>query len=192
MKPHTIKLISWSLITLNLALAVVITIVEPSKWVTIPAGGLLLPSMLLVIIAFHKYRGCSPEALTEIYTNLNFATLMITLALGITLTNIIGFTSGDIGDRMIGAMLGLLVAFSGNRLPKQITDRCLISGDAARGQRVTRRVGYIMVVSGLLMACSWIVFGPRIASLTFIGIGLVMTITTITIAVRRPRSFTAS
>lgn len=192
MKPRTIKLIAWSLMTLNLALSVAITFVEPSKWITIPAGGLLMPVMLLLILTVYRARGCSKEVLIEIYDNLNFASLMITLALGITLTNITGFTSGDIGQRMIGAMLGLLIAFFGNRVPKQKADRCLISGDAARGQKVTRRVGYIMVISGLLMASSWIVFEAKIASLVFIAIGLVMTLTVLIVAGLTPRSSVAA
>jgi len=192
MKPHTIKLIAWFLMALNLLLAVAITFVEPSKWITIPAGGLLMPVMLFLVLAVYRSRGCTNEALIEIYDNLNFASLMITLALGITFTNITGFTSGDIGQRMTGAMLGLLIVFFGNRAPKQKADRCLISGDAARVQKVTRRIGYIMVISGLLMSGSWIVLEAKIASLVFIAIGLLMILTVLLVAFVKQRPSVAA
>ena len=104
---------AYALMVLNTALAGAVLTIEPSKWIVIPIGALLLPCCYLVIRLAYRHTDCASACMTEIYEHLAMGAFMITSALAITLTNVTGITPGDMGPRVTGAMLGMLIVFLG-------------------------------------------------------------------------------
>lgn len=167
---------AYTLMVLNTALAAAVLTIELSKWIVIPIGALLLPCCYLVIRFAYRHTDCASACMTEIYEHLAMGAFMITSALAITLTNVTGITPGDMGPRVTGAMLGMLIVFFGNRLPKQSVSKSCPTDRAIVAQRIHRRAGYVMVFAGILMVASWIVFPQDIAEPVFLVVGILMTL----------------
>lgn len=174
MKLFAAKPTVFILMILNLGLAGAIVAIEPDKWMVLPLGGLLLPILYIGILLARARFACACVSMSEIHEHLAMAALLLTSALGITLTNLTGLSDGTLNDRFTGAMLGMLIVFFGNRLPKEAKGGCDGSDRTGRAQRIQRRSGYVMVLAGVLMVASWMVFPVAVAEVVFIGIGVLM------------------
>jgi len=178
------------LLILNLALAGAIWILEPGSLLVALAGGLVLPALFAATVLARRVapRVCACSGGGALYEHLAVGALMITTALLVALTDIADLTTGDTGERMTGAMLGMLVVFFGNRIPRESRCQSDDPQTAGRQQRVQRGVGYIMVVAGLLMSASWIVLPEHLAPVAFIGIGVSALIATGVLCITNKRT----
>lgn len=167
---------AFALMAINAALAGAVLAIEPSKWIVVPVGALLLPCCYIFIRFGYRHASCAPACMTEIHEHLAMGAFMITSALAITLTDITGMTPGEVRPRITGAMLGMLIVFFGNRLPKQSLSKACPTQRAIVAQRIHRRAGYAMVIAGILMVASWIVFPQDIAEPVFLAVGILMTL----------------
>ena len=61
-------------------------------------------------------------------------------------------------ERIIGVMIGILLAWCGNAVPKTGPAACAECG-AARGQNMRRFAGWMLTLAGLLHALVWL-FAP--------------------------------
>ena len=167
------KNLAFALLGLNLIIAIAIAVLDPSKWFVVPLGAGLLPIMYIGARITCRNKGCTD--LSEVHDHLAMGALMLTSALGVTLTNLLHLGGDDLGDRYIGAMMAMLIVFFGNRLPKQASNTCNSDSDPTGSkQRSMRQAGYIMVISGLLMMGSWIILPSSIAEIAFIAVGVLM------------------
>lgn len=163
-----------TLILTNGALAAWLGVLVPERWPVALIGGLLLPVCALTLRLATRNGSCSPGSRRETQEHLAMGAFMISAALGIALTNAGGMIEGEVGPRFMGAMLGMLVVFFGNRLPKQGGGHACTAHRPEARQRLHRRVGYTMVVCGLAMSGAWVVLPVAVAKVSFLSIGVAM------------------
>jgi hypothetical protein len=77
---------------------------------------------------------------------------MIALALGATLARKLGYIDRDTVERVVIGVIGLWIAWYGNRIPKTFTR-------SAQGRQVQRVAAWSQVLSGLAYAGLW-AFAP--------------------------------
>jgi hypothetical protein len=90
---------------------------------------------------------------------------IIAVALVATLARQMNYIDGDTVTRIVLAVIGLMVAWYGNRMPKAFAP-------SATARQVTRVGGWSMALSGLLYAGLW-AFAPLSVAL-FVGCGAVL------------------
>jgi hypothetical protein len=90
---------------------------------------------------------------------------IIAVALVATLARQMDYIDGDTVTRIVLAVIGLMVAWYGNRMPKAFAP-------SATARQVTRVGGWSMALSGLLYAGLW-AFAPLSVAL-FVGCGAVL------------------
>ncbi len=77
---------------------------------------------------------------------------IVVLALASTYARRLGYIEGDTVTRIVMCAIGLMVAWSGNRMPKRFVP-------SAWARQATRVAGWSMALSGLIYAALW-VFAP--------------------------------
>jgi hypothetical protein len=90
---------------------------------------------------------------------------IIAVALVATLARQMNYIDGDTVTRIVLAIIGLMVAWYGNRMPKAFAP-------SATARRVTRVGGWSMALSGLLYAGLW-AFAPLSVAL-LVGCGAIL------------------
>lgn len=90
-------------------------------------------------------------------TSLFFATLILAAAGGMALAEREGFYMGAT-DRIFGVILGIIVAWYGNLLPKRQSGVCGNCNEA-EGLGVRRFAGVVFTIAGLVHASVWL-FAP--------------------------------
>jgi hypothetical protein len=90
---------------------------------------------------------------------------IIAVALVATFARRIGYVDGDTVTRIVLGVIGLSVAWFGNRMPK-----AFIPSDAAR--QVTRVAGWSLALSGIVYAVLW-AFAPFSVALA-VGCGAIL------------------
>jgi len=88
----------------------------------------------------------------EIVGSLAWAGGIITLALGATTANKLGYVDRDTVTRLVISINGLMIAWYGNRVPKRFAPSAAI-------KQVQRVAGWSQVLSGLVYAGLW-AFAP--------------------------------
>jgi len=88
----------------------------------------------------------------EIVGSLAWAGGIITLALGATAANKLGYMDRDTVTRLVISINGLMIAWYGNRVPKRFAPSAAI-------KQVQRVAGWSQVLSGLVYAGLW-AFAP--------------------------------
>ena len=88
----------------------------------------------------------------EIVGSLAWAGGIITLALGATAANKLGYVDRDTVTRLVISINGLMIAWYGNRVPKRFAPSAAI-------KQVQRVAGWSQVLSGLVYAGLW-AFAP--------------------------------
>ena len=90
---------------------------------------------------------------------------IIAVALVATLARQLNYIDGDTVTRIVLAVIGLMVAWHGNRMPKAFVP-------SATARQVTRVGGWSMALSGLLYAGLW-AFAPLSVAL-LVGCGAIL------------------
>ncbi|MBI1682561.1 ammonium transporter [Caulobacter hibisci] len=78
---------------------------------------------------------------------------IVVLALAATLARKLGYIDTDMVNRLVMGAIGLMVAWSGNRIPKRFVPN-------AQAQRASRVAGWSLALSGLVYAGLW-AFAPQ-------------------------------
>lgn len=93
-----------------------------------------------------------------------FGSLILVFSLAAKLLGALGaLGSEDLSHRVSMVILGLLVAFGGNAIPKMLTPLADLRCDPARVQAAQRRAGWTFVLSGLAFSAAWIVLPIAVA-----------------------------
>ena len=95
----------------------------------------------------------------ELIGNLVWAAGMLALALGATFANRLGYIDHDAVVRLVSGVIGLYMAWLGNRIPKTFTR-------SAQARQVQRVAAWSQVLSGLAYAGLW-AFAPIPVAVTF-------------------------
>ena len=96
----------------------------------------------------------------DLVEGITWALGLIAVALTASVARKLGFLEGDVAERLVIGLNGLMVAWYGNRMPKAFVPN-------AQARRARRVGGWSMVVSGLAYAGLW-AFAPM-AVATFGG-----------------------
>jgi hypothetical protein len=88
----------------------------------------------------------------DLIEGLTWALGIIAVALTASVARKLGFLEGDIAERLVIGLNGLMVAWYGNRMPKAFVPN-------AQARRARRVGGWSMVLSGLAYAGLW-AFAP--------------------------------
>ena len=95
-----------------------------------------------------------------------WAGVMLALALGASVAHRLGYIDRDTVTRMVSGVIGLWMAWYGNRIPKTFTK-------SAQARQVQRVAAWSQVLSGLVYAGLW-AFAP-IPVAIWVGSGAVLT-----------------
>jgi hypothetical protein len=86
------------------------------------------------------------------------AGLSMVVALGAKLASFLGVLQGaELSQRTSMVVLGLIIVFAGNAVPKMLTPISSLRCDPARAQALRRITGWTWVLSGLAYAIAWMV-----------------------------------
>jgi len=100
-----------------------------------------------------------------------FGSLILVCSLAAKLLAALGaLGSEDLSHRVSMVILGLLVAFGGNGIPKMLTPLEQLRCDPARVQALQRRAGWTFVFSGLAFSAAWIVLPIAVADPVSLGL----------------------
>lgn len=92
-----------------------------------------------------------------------------------------GLLDGDAGTRAFMAATGLIIAWMGNVVPKQLKRPRDSLAAERRVQTALRRVGWVMTLAGLIFAGAWIVAPEAVAEpLSMIVLGAAFLVTAVT------------
>lgn len=75
------------------------------------------------------------------------------------------YISADLSHRLLGALLGAVVVVYSNDIPKALTGRARLRGDAAQDQAARRFAGWSLVLGGLAYSVTWILAPIELAGL---------------------------
>ena len=82
----------------------------------------------------------------------------VAVAIGLRVANAYGAEiDHETRTRIVTAMFGLVIAWSGNMMPKTLTPLARLRCDPARYQARVRRAGWAFVLAGLGWSLSWLV-----------------------------------
>jgi hypothetical protein len=88
----------------------------------------------------------------------------LAVAIGFRVANAYGVAiDHEVRTRVVSAMFGLIVAWSGNMVPKTLTPLARLRCDPARYQARQRRAGWAFVLAGLGWSVSWLILPMPIA-----------------------------
>ena len=105
--------------------------------------------------------------MTQLRSSLIFAALMLISAGGLAYADRLGLASnGD--ERIVGVMIGVLLAWTGNIMPKWGPSDCGAC-DATRGQSMRRFAGWMFTLAGLAHAAIWVVAPIEMANVIAMG-----------------------
>jgi hypothetical protein len=94
-----------------------------------------------------------------------FATLMMVFSLATKLGVALGALDGaEVSRRASMVLMGLLLAFLGNSMPKTLTPLPALSCDPARVQALQRLSGWTWVLAGIAYAIAWLALPVALAS----------------------------
>jgi hypothetical protein len=85
------------------------------------------------------------------------AGLTLAVALAFRYAKASGVVDPETSTRVVTAFFGLIVAWSGNMMPKTLTPLARMRCDPARSQARQRRAGWAFVLAGLGWSVSWLV-----------------------------------
>lgn len=94
-----------------------------------------------------------------------FAALIVAFSLGATLAGALGaIHASDLGRRTTMAILGAVLMFTGNAMPKTLTPLSALKCDVAKVQTFQRFAGWTWVLTGLGFAIAWLALPVRAAT----------------------------
>lgn len=149
-----------SLLAAATALAGVDWYLQPQRAVAWGAALAFVGVMALALLGASRLSGTAPasRAAESLRSGVAFGSLILVCSLGAKLLAALGaMGSEEISHRVSMAILGVLVAFGGNGLPKMLTPLAELRCDPARVQALQRRAGWTFVLSGLAFSVAWLV-----------------------------------
>lgn len=110
-----------------------------------------------------RAKGCNwatSTARREIVGSIVLASLILLGAITLSVLQTAEVIDGDVSKRMIGVILGAVLVFMGNTMPKKLAPidaqgSCAANGDPARNQKLQRFMGWTFVIAGLLYMGVW-------------------------------------
>ena len=162
MNPKTQTIIALLLLPLNAAMALYLYPISSTRSI----------AMLITIGAFAcvwagartiaRAKGCdwvTSKTRREIVGSIITASLVLLGAnIAIALRDA-GYIEGDISKRIVGVVLGAVLVFMGNAMPKKLAPTCRENSNTAnlaRTQRVQRFMGWTFVLAGLIYMGIWL------------------------------------
>lgn len=99
--------------------------------------------------------------------------------------------SRDLGQRLIGVMMGLVVAFYANAVPKALSPLLLMRCDPAAEQAMRRFTGWSLTLGGAAYAVTWLIAPVPIAkvlSTSLLGAALLLVVARVALRIRKGKS----
>jgi uncharacterized membrane protein len=126
-------------------------------WAT--ALGLLacMTVAFLLVIRRSKDESAGRSSDESVRSGVAWAGLILAVTLGAKLASTLGAANGaDLQERIMMAILGACIVFTGNTIPKTLTRLPALEEDAARVQALRRFAGWTWVLTGLAFAIAWL------------------------------------
>ena len=149
-----------TLLAAAVALAVADWYLRPQRAAAWVAALAFLGVMALALAGAAHLSRTKPasRAAEALRSGVAFGSLILVCSLAAKLLAMLGTVgSEDLWRRVSMAILGVLVAFGGNAIPKTLTPLADLRCDPARVQALQRRAGWTFVLSGLAFAVAWLV-----------------------------------
>lgn len=99
--------------------------------------------------------------------------------------------SHDLGQRLLGVMMGLVVALYANAVPKALSPLILMRCDPAAEQAMRRFTGWSLTLGGAAYAVTWLIAPVPIAkvlSTSLLGVALLLVVARIALRIRKGKS----
>ncbi|GEM_PF-1439846 len=160
MQPKTLTATAVTLTVLVAGLGAALWVQRPELSTRWAASVLFLPGAWLAVLLVDKACAQSARRLKtkhELIRGIASAGGILSLSLIAALAQESYLIDGDVAKRSVGVMLGLLLIFMGNVMPKKLAPLDSEGARAAKTQATQRFVGWLFVVAGLLYATVWMV-----------------------------------
>lgn len=160
MKPKTITATAVTLTVLVAGLGTALWIQRPELPSSWAVSILFLPAAWLAVLLVDK--ACAGHATRlktrqELIKAIACAGALLALSLGAAWAKELSLVDGDVTKRFMGVMLGMMLMFMGNVMPKKLAPLESEGARAAKTQATQRFVGWLFVIAGLLYAAVWMV-----------------------------------
>jgi len=148
------------LLGLSAALAAANWYLKPERaaaWAT--ALGLLACMTVAFLLVLRRSQDESDGRSSDdsVRSGVAWAGLILAVSLAGKLASTLGASYGaDLQERVMMAILGACIVFTGNMIPKTLTRLPALEEDAARVQALRRFAGWTWVLTGLAFAISWL------------------------------------
>lgn len=99
--------------------------------------------------------------------------------------------SRDLGQRLLGVMMGLVVAFYANAVPKALSPLWRMHCDPAAEQAMRRFVGWTLTLGGAAYAVTWLIAPvplAKVISTSLLGAALLLVVARIALRIRKGKS----
>lgn len=99
--------------------------------------------------------------------------------------------SHDLGQRLLGVAMGLVVAFYANAVPKALSPLILMRCDPAAEQAMRRFTGWTLTLVGAAYAVTWLIAPVPIAkvlSTSLLGAAVLLVVARIALRIRKGKS----
>ena len=160
MQPKTLTATAVILTVIVVGLGATLWIQRPelsNRWA---ASMLFLPGAWLAVLLVDRACAQSARRLKtkhELIRGIACAGGILSLSLVAALAKESYLIDGDVAKRFVGVMLGVLLMFMGNVMPKKLAPLDSAPSHAAKTQATQRFVGWLFVIAGLLYAAVWMV-----------------------------------
>lgn len=175
---HPISRLAPALLLLGSALAAVNWYVQPERALAWSAAMLLLISMGGTLVVALRWSNGESERhrSATLGRSIVFASLIVAFSLGAALAGTLGAVEDpDLGRRATMAILGAVLVFTGNAMPKTLTPLSALQCEAEKVQTFQRLAGWTWVLSGLGFAIAWLTLPIHLAapvSLALVALGM--------------------
>ncbi len=156
-----------ALLALSTVLAAANWYLKPERaaaWAT--ALGLLacMTVAFLLVMRRSKNEPAGRSSDESVRSGVAWAGLILAVSLGAKLASTLGAANGaDLQERMMMAIGGACLVFTGNFIPKTLKPLPALEQDAARVQALRRFAGWTWVLTGLAFALSWLLLPVSLA-----------------------------
>jgi hypothetical protein len=99
--------------------------------------------------------------------------------------------SHDLGQRLLGVTMGLVVAFYANAVPKALSPLILMRCDPAAEQAMRRFTGWCLALGGAAYAVTWLIAPVPIAKIvatSLLGAALLLVVARIALKIKKGKS----
>jgi hypothetical protein len=126
----------------------------PDKWMAWTGVAVLAFAALGLMWAVHN---AHPATRRNLHRSLFAAGVSISIALAFSLGEALDWVPEAASKRTAGVLIGLVLAATGNFLPKAVLPLGARHCDPARASRAERWVGWVLMIAGLAFAAIWLI-----------------------------------